>query len=77
MTKVGDKILIIKKHGTFNGQGLMDRYLGKILTVTSGGKHAGAKGWTWDEDCYINVTDLLQSNITEKEIINQLFGKGE
>ena len=83
MLEIGDKILIYKKDKlSFNPHGKMDKYIGRILTVkklnlfsvnvTEDGGY-----WNWFPECYINVTELLQSNITEKEIINQLFGKGE
>lgn len=76
MANIGDKIFIIEKHPTFNNLGEMDRYIGKILTVTGKfGRHSTALGWTWHEDCYINITELLQSNVTEKDIMNALCGK--
>lgn len=80
MLEIGDRVLVTKKGNWFTRT--METYIGRILTVKrlnlfSVNAIEDGGWWNWFPECYINVTELLQSNITEKEIINQLFGKGE
>ena len=86
--KIGDKVLIYRKISNFNNAGLMDKWIGKIMTVRKiydsnsyrmeedveeGGFFIG-RGWCWETECMKLVKDIVKgSNITEEEFLSKYY----
>lgn len=87
--KIGDKVLIYRKISNFNHAGLMDKWIGKIMTVRKiyndnysyrmeedieEGGFAIGRGWCWETGCMKLVKDIVKgSNITEEEFLSKYY----
>lgn len=78
----GDRVLIARKHHSWNGEGLMDHWLGKEMTIleyNGGGYYKMVEdqdewrghGWSWIESCLEPVDEILVE-FEESDILSLL-----
>ena len=80
---VGDKVLIARKHSSWNHEGMMDHWLGEIMTI--GGYGGGnyyymeedqeewdGHGWSWHAECLEPADEYEQVEFKESDILSLL-----
>lgn len=83
--KPGDKVLIARKHWTWNLDGKMDHWLGNVMTIKESFGNINANsyemvedkceygGWYWREECLEPATAHIDPvEITEGELLSAL-----